>query len=212
MKKNIICTALCVAFLFGAWDKTVFGQTAVPKSSTKQAVTAPKAATTQTVAAPTAATNQPVDKRVNLTDPEGKIIGYIDPKTGDLIFPSLHLRIPHAMIKQVSKEQFLAMKKAHGLGTPTLKMAQPPAQEETIHAPNQTTVIVDGIDMTGSNIPGSSVGGGGTTTTNVKSCVTMCWHIQEGSIYCEGFATDEGHGICTVWEYCSDTQSSGPLK
>ena len=200
---NIICAALCVAFLFGTWNKTVFGQTAVPKTTTKQTVTTPNAAI-----------NPPLDKRVNLTDPEGKIIGYKDPKTGDLIFPSLHLRIPQAMIKQVSKEQFLAWKKAHGLVTGTLKMYNKPGNVLPEEAPGSSQVIVDGIDMTGSHVPAGAGGGGGTSTiaASGKNCVTMCWHIQEGSIYCEGCATDEGNGICTVWEYCSDTQSSGPLK
>jgi hypothetical protein len=149
---------------------------------------------------------------VNLTDPEGEIIGYKDPKTGDLIFPNIHVRIPHTKIVQVSKEVFLAMKKSHGLEKPTLKYAKKPGMAQTATAYGSTRVIVDGIDMTGMGVPSGAIGGSSSSTTSSRSCVTMCWHFQEGTVYCQGCATDEGNGVCTVWEYCSDTQGSGPLK
>jgi hypothetical protein len=89
---------------------------------------------------------------------------------------------------------------------PALGMAQ------TATPYGSTRVIVDGIDMTGMGVPSDAIGGSSSSTTSSRSCVTMCWHFQEGQIYCQGCAIDEGDGGCTVWEFCSDTQGSGSLK
>jgi hypothetical protein len=200
MKNHVACLAICVAFLLGACSEGVFGQTTVPQAAPKQAATVPKTVT-----------KTPVPVGVNLTDPEGEIIGYKDPKTGDLLFPNINVRIPHTRIVQVSKEKFLAMKQGRGLNKPTLKYAKKPGVAQTATPYGSTRVIVDGIDMTGMRIPGGAIGGSGSNASS-RNCVTMCWHFQEGQIYCQGCAIDEGNGICTVWEYCSDFQESGPLK
>jgi hypothetical protein len=166
MKFHIVCLAICVTFLYGAWGETAFGQTTIGKvtqtPSTNMAMAAPA----------------PLFNCIT-----GNVVGYKDPKTGNLVFTSKNAVIQRSKIKRVSKQEFERL--VHDKKLDALKMYKPPPRVIPAWNPRVPAAIAEG-----------------------SGCVSMCWYMSEGGATIQGCAKDLGEGACFVWEYASDYESS----
>jgi hypothetical protein len=127
----------------------------------------------------------------------GQIVGYVDPKTKDLIFTNRKIKIPRSGTTRVSKEGYELLRQHYGLAPAgTMKPRMVKHLNVFLPAPH-----ISGI---GGGRGGGGAGGGGNCGS---SC--WCWYISEGGAMCQGCCIDVGNGYCSCWEFCVDVSSSG---
>jgi hypothetical protein len=136
----------------------------------------------------------------------GKVVGYKDPKTGNLVFTTMNRVIRSGRIQHVSKEEFERLMKKYGCNQGSISDSQ---LKMMGRAPRLAQAFWNEWDKRTAdpNDDWYSPAGGGATEGN-DDCVELCWLLAEGGAKCQGCCKPIGDGACYCWEYCSDYASS----
>jgi hypothetical protein len=182
MKKKALVTVISVVVILLALSSSMSNPVAAePETATKPVLAQVKKPRQ----------SQPAQLKDSVT---GQIIGYVDPKTKNLVFTRRNIMIPRSGIARVSKEEYELLKQHYGLapaGTMKPRYAKP--LPRVIPAPvNPSTHFL--------------------APKEAPACESSCWYMSEGGAMCRGCCTDVGGGYCSCWEECTDTSSSGVLS
>ena len=133
----------------------------------------------------------------------GKVVGYKDPRTGNLVFTTRNRVIRAARIQRVSKAELLSQMRRYGCGASSISDRQ---LKKLSNAARMAEAAWAEFDRrtTDPNDDWYSGGTGG----DKDACVDLCWVMAEGGAKCEGCCKPVGDGFCACWESCTDYMSS----
>lgn len=133
----------------------------------------------------------------------GKVVGYKDPKNGNLVFTTLNRVIRSGRIQHVSKEELARLMKKFGCAQASISDSQ---LKTMGRIPRLAQAFWEEWDRrtTDPNDDWYSPSGGAGS----DDCVDLCWIMAEGGAKCEGCCRPAGGDACFCWESCSDFSSS----